>query len=49
MRSERALKQFIKLEEDSTIQNYIAQANSRYILYTAREPHENFPNYTKKT
>ena len=39
----RLLKRY---EEDNTIQNYIAQANSRFILYNANEPFENFPKYT---
>ena len=33
------------LDSDSTVQNYIAQAKSRYILYNVEEPEENFPNY----
>ncbi|HYE09278.1 MAG TPA: DEAD/DEAH box helicase [Patescibacteria group bacterium] len=41
-----ANKFFEQYEADGTIQNYIAQANSRYILYNADEPFENFPKYT---
>jgi len=41
-----ALKYFAKYEEDKVIQNYIAQANSRFILYNAKEPYDNFPQYT---
>jgi len=41
-----ATRLFKKYEEDNTIQNYIAQANSRFILYNANEPFENFPKYT---
>ncbi len=40
------LKLLNKYENDESIQNFIAQANSRYILYNAQEPIENFPNYT---
>lgn len=41
------MKFFEKYEADTTIQNYIAQANSRFILYNANEPIENFPQYTE--
>jgi len=37
-----------KVEKDSTLQNLIAQANARYILYNTSESIENFPNYTIK-
>lgn len=47
MKIETANKYFEKYEKDSVIQNYIAQAKSRYILYNANEPEENFPKYTK--
>lgn len=33
------------LNNDSAVQNYIAQAKSRYILYNVEEPEESFPNY----
>ena len=46
MNLEISRKLFEKYEADTTIQNYIAQANSRYILYNANEPTENFPQYT---
>ncbi|MDR1501215.1 MAG: DEAD/DEAH box helicase, partial [Prevotella sp.] len=36
------------LESDSTLQNLIAQANARYILYNTRESQQNFPRYTIK-
>lgn len=39
---------FNKLESDTTLQNLIAQANARYILYNTSEPEENFPRYTIK-
>lgn len=42
-----AIKFFENYEEDAIIQNYIAQANSRFILYNANEPFENFPQYTE--
>ncbi|WP_084767051.1 DEAD/DEAH box helicase [Clostridium nigeriense] len=41
------MKYFNKYEEDTIIQNYIAQANSRFILYNAKEAIENFPRYTE--
>lgn len=37
-----------KVEKDSTLQNLIAQANARYILYNTSESIDNFPNYTIK-
>lgn len=37
-----------RLEKDSTLQNLIAQANARYILYNTSESIENFPKYTIK-
>lgn len=46
MNLEITMKLFEKYEADTTIQNYIAQANSRFILYNANEPIENFPKYT---
>ena len=36
------------LESDSTLQNLIAQANARYILYNTQESQQNFPRYTIK-
>lgn len=47
MNSDRALEIFKKYETDETIQNFIQQANSRYILYKINEPYENFPKYTE--
>lgn len=47
MDSNRALETFKKYETDETIQNFIQQANSRYILYKVNEPVENFPKYTQ--
>ncbi|WP_205961004.1 hypothetical protein [Psychroserpens sp. NJDZ02] len=37
-----------KIEKDSTLQNLIAQANARYILYNTAESLDNFPKYTIK-
>ena len=37
-----------KVEKDTTLQNLIAQANARYILYNTSESIDNFPNYTIK-
>ncbi len=37
-----------RIENDSTLQNLIAQANARYILYNTSESIENFPKYTIK-
>ena len=37
-----------KVEKDSTLQNLIAQANARYILYNTSESIDNFPKYTIK-
>lgn len=36
------------INEDKTIQNLIAQANARYILFNTAEEKENFPAYTIK-
>lgn len=46
MKNELIDVSFNKLEEDSTFQNIIAQANARYILYNTSELEENFPRYT---
>ena len=37
-----------RIEKDSTLQNLIAQANARYILYNTSESIDNFPKYTIK-
>ena len=37
-----------RIENDSTLQNLIAQANARYILYNTAESVDNFPKYTIK-
>lgn len=37
-----------RIEKDSTLQNLIAQANARYILYNTSESIKNFPKYTIK-
>ncbi|SFT71667.1 DEAD/DEAH box helicase [Algoriphagus locisalis] len=41
-------KKLDRIEKDSTLQNLIAQANARYILYNTSEKVENFPKYTIK-
>lgn len=47
MNTKITIELFNKYEEDTTIQNYITQANSRFILYNVNEPFENFPKYTR--
>ncbi|GEB27486.1 ski2-like helicase [Enterococcus casseliflavus] len=46
MNIENLQERFEKYEKDPIIQNLIAQADSRFILYMAKEPTENFPNYS---
>ena len=46
MNIEHVEKSYQELESDSTLQNLIAQANARYILYNTEESKENFPRYT---
>lgn len=46
MNIEENLERLEKINNDSYIQNLIAQANSRYILFNTSENPENFPNYT---
>lgn len=41
------VKHYEDYEKDYVIQNLIAQANSRYILYNVLESEENFPKYTQ--
>ena len=48
MRLEHIEESYTKLESDSTLQNFIAQANARYILYNTGEDEDNFPRYTIK-
>ncbi|MCB2353138.1 DEAD/DEAH box helicase [Clostridium estertheticum] len=48
MNTEKISDLFDEYEKDSTVQNFIAQANSRYILYNVKEPQENFPKYTEE-
>ena len=43
---EKALQLFEDLEYSDDIQNFIAQANSRYILFNVNEPKDNFPRFT---
>ncbi|USK62811.1 DEAD/DEAH box helicase [Peribacillus frigoritolerans] len=46
MRIDKAKTLLERLEEDKQIQNYIAQSDSRYILFNVQEPRSNFPNYS---
>lgn len=46
MSPEEIQKQINILEKDETLQNMIAQANARYILYNTSESRDNFPLYT---
>nr|WP_303917962.1 DEAD/DEAH box helicase [Bacteroides intestinalis] len=48
MNIEHIEESYRTLESDSTLQNLIAQANARYILYNTRESQQNFPRYTIK-
>lgn len=48
MNLEHIEESYKALESDSTLQNLIAQANARYILYNTGESKENFPRYTIK-
>ena len=48
MNIEHIEESYRALESDSTLQNLIAQANARYILYNTRESLQNFPSYTIK-
>lgn len=40
------IQQIEKVDNDSYLQNLIAQANARYILYNTQETNDDFPNYT---
>jgi replicative superfamily II helicase len=46
MKVEQIQEKLNRIEKDSTLQNLIAQANARYILYNTSESVENFPKYT---
>lgn len=46
MNAEQAQIKLAKVDDDSFVQNIIAQANARYILFNTAESRENFPNYT---
>jgi len=48
MNIEHVEESYQALESDSTLQNLIAQANARYILYNTGESRQNFPRYTIK-
>lgn len=46
MNNELIASKLKRLDADTTIQNYFAQANARYILLNTEENKENFPVYT---
>jgi replicative superfamily II helicase len=46
MKIEKIQEKLDRIEKDSTLQNLIAQANARYILYNTSESVDNFPKYT---
>lgn len=46
MSIENVKEKLKRIEIDLSIQNLIAQANARYILFNTTENKENFPNYT---
>lgn len=46
MNNDYLIKALESLEKDSVLQNLIAQANARYILYNTSEKPANFPSYT---
>ncbi|MCZ2474837.1 DEAD/DEAH box helicase [Aquirufa ecclesiirivi] len=48
MKIDEIQDKFDRVEKDSTLQNLIAQANARYVLYNTSESIENFPKYTIK-
>ena len=48
MTTNECLEKERRLENDSYVQNMIAQANARYILFNTSEERANFPNYTIK-
>lgn len=48
MNIEHIEKNYLALESDKALQNLIAQANARYILYNTGESIDNFPRYTIK-
>ncbi len=47
MTVKKALELFKKLEQDTFVQNLIAQSNAKNILLEANEPSGNFPNFTE--
>lgn len=46
MTNERIVRILGRLNDDRTIQNFIAQANARYILLNTAEDRGGFPQYT---
>ncbi|QED46006.1 DEAD/DEAH box helicase [Cytobacillus dafuensis] len=47
MKTDKAKAILERLEADSLIQNFIAQSDSRFILFNVQEPIENFPKYSQ--
>lgn len=47
MQIDKAKAMLEKLEADSLIQNFIAQSDSRFILFNVQEPIDNFPKYSQ--
>ena len=47
MNIDKALDLFTEFENDSFVQNLIAQSNAKNILLEVKEPEENFPNFTE--
>lgn len=48
MKFDQIQEKLDRIEKDPTLQNLIAQANARYILYNTSESIDNFPKYTIK-
>ncbi len=46
MNKEQNIERLKRVKDDTLLQNYIAQANSRYILFNTSENKANFPNYS---
>lgn len=47
MNIDKALDLFAEIENDSFVQNLIAQSNAKNILLEVKEPEQNFPNFTE--
>lgn len=48
MNIDKALNLFVEFENDSFVQNLIAQSNAKNILLEVKEPQENFPKFTTR-